>query len=235
MMCIAFGKTPELCYTGGGNGSIYLWKENKLNKIIPAHNGPIFAIYAHDQWEAYVTGGKDGTIILWNNQFTQIHKYNLNRASLSKNSKGILLYDLPSIRAICLASKKILIGTKNGEIIDIDKDGIMSIIIQGHGEGELWGLSCHPSKMEICTISDDKTLRVWSIDSKRFTMMNGKVFDKLGRSCEYSPDGKFIAVGFKEGTVCVLKTDTLDIIETVHHRSQEISDLKFSPGIYILL
>ena len=130
MMCITFGKLPELCYTGGGDGSIYVWNNRVLTKVIPAHNGPIFAIYAHDQWEAYVSGGKDGCIILWNGEFSQIHKYSLNKSSLSTNSNGILLFDNPSVRAICLASKKILIGTKNGEIIDIDKDGVMNIVIQ---------------------------------------------------------------------------------------------------------
>ncbi len=61
-------------------------------------------------------------------------------------------------------------------------------------------------------------------------MINGKVFDKLGRSCEYSPNGKLIAVGFMDGVVCVLKADTLEILETVNHRKREISELKFSPG-----
>ena len=122
MMCITFGKLPELCYTGGANGSIYVWTNRVLTKIIPAHNGPIFAIYAHDQWEAYVTGGKDGSIILWNGEFSQIVKYNLTKASLSSKSNGILLFDNPTVRAICLASKKILIGTKNGEIVDIGKN-----------------------------------------------------------------------------------------------------------------
>ncbi len=130
MMCIAFGKDANLCYTGGGNGSIYVWNDQKLTKVITAHKGPIFAIYAHDQYEAYVTGGKDGCIILWNSQFNQIHTYSLNKNSLSKQSKGVLLSDQPSIRAICLAAKKILIGTKNGEIIDIDKDGVMNIVTQ---------------------------------------------------------------------------------------------------------
>lgn len=137
MMCITFGKTADLCYTGGGNGSIYIWKEQKLAKLIPAHNGPIFAIYAHEQWEAYVTGGKDGSIVLWNDKFAQIHKYSLNKTSLSKESKGVLLSENPAIRAISLASKKILIGTKNGEIIDIEKDGTMSIVVQVLREREL--------------------------------------------------------------------------------------------------
>jgi microtubule-associated protein-like 6 len=230
MLCITFGKTPELCYTGGGNGSIYVWKEHNLVKLIPAHNGPIFSIYAHEKWEAYVTGGKDGSIVLWNGDFNQIHKYTLNKASLSKKTRGTLLNDNPSIRAISLASKKILIGTKNGEILDIDKDGVMGIVVQGHGEGELWGLATHPNKIQCCTASDDKTLRIWNIESKNTYLIRGVLFDKLARACQYSPDGKVIAVGFKDGHVKILNADTLAVLTSVSHRTQEISDIKFSPG-----
>ena len=61
-------------------------------------------------------------------------------------------------------------------------------------------------------------------------MITGKIFDKLGRSCEYSPNGLLIAVGFKDGLVSVVKADTLEIMKTVNHRTKEISELKFSPG-----
>lgn len=128
-------------------------------------------------------------------------------------------------------------GTKHGEIIDIDKDGAIGIVVQGHGEGELWGLSTHPKKLECCTISDDNTLRIWNIEPEKRCMVNGKLFDSAGRACEYSPDGKIIAIGFKNGTVCVLNAVTLEVLETVRHRSQEISDIKFSPwtGKYLVV
>ena len=104
---------------------------------------------------------------------------------------------------------------------------------KGHGEGELWGLACHPTKLEFCTASDDQTLRVWSIENKRRVLLQGKVFDKEIRSCQYSPNGKLIAIGFKNGQVSVVKSENLEIIDNVNHRKEEISDLKFSPGKFI--
>ena len=60
--------------------------------------------------------------------------------------------------------------------------------------------------------------------------MNMKVLDHLGRSCDYSPDGSLIAVGMKDGTVIVMKADTLEDIKRLNNRSQEISDVRFSPS-----
>ena len=46
-MCVVFGKTAENCYTGGGDGSIYIWFQTSLErKIDDAHKGPVFTITA---------------------------------------------------------------------------------------------------------------------------------------------------------------------------------------------
>jgi microtubule-associated protein-like 6 len=61
----------------------------------------------------------------------------------------------------------------------------------------MWGLSTHPRKNEICTVSDDKTVRIWSLKERR--MLRCQTFEKLLRTCEYSQDGNTIAVGSKDG------------------------------------
>ena len=38
--------------------------------------------------------------------------------------------------------------------------------MQGHKEGELWGLAVHPSTNLFVTASDDKTVCTWSLDTK---------------------------------------------------------------------
>lgn len=45
-------------------------------------------------------------------------------------SSGLLLEDNPSIRAITLGHGHILLGTKNGEILEIDKSGPMTVLVQ---------------------------------------------------------------------------------------------------------
>jgi WD40 repeat protein len=58
-----------------------------------------------------------------------------------------------------------------------------------------------------------------------------KVLSKLARSCEFSPDGSIIAVGMKDGSVLVIKTDTFEELKMITNRNSEISDVKFSPSM----
>ena len=99
---------------------------------------------------------------------------------------------------------------------------------QGHMEGEAWGLATHPSKPSCVTVSDDGTLRVW--DTQTHTMTRLFSLGKPARCVGYSVDGGAIAVGFKDGSFMVLESGSLKEMATVHHRKEEISDVKFSPS-----
>ena len=100
--------------------------------------------------------------------------------------------------------------------------------LQGHGEGEVWGLDTHPCDDECVTVSDDKTLRVW--DLKYLRLKKVKKLKKGGRAVAYSPDGVSLAVGQNDGGFLILDAETLEKVVGFHDRKEEISDIKFSPG-----
>ena len=81
--------------------------------------------------QGFVTGGKDGVIGLWDDQFERCLKtYAVKQENLAAGSRGMLIAESPAVRAIVLGHGKILVGTKNGEILEVDKAGPMTLLTQ---------------------------------------------------------------------------------------------------------
>lgn len=81
-----------------------------------------------------MTGGKDGAVGLWDDQFERCLKtYSISKEAIAAESKGMLTMNTPAVRAIVLGHGKILVGTMNGEILEVDKAGPMTILAQVRG------------------------------------------------------------------------------------------------------
>lgn len=62
---------------------------------------------------------------------------------------------------------KILVGTKDGEILEVgEKNAASNLLIDCHMEGEIWGLATHPSKDIFISASNDGTARIWDLSDK---------------------------------------------------------------------
>ena len=104
-----------------------------------------------------------------------------------------------SVKALDCVGGQAVVGTKDNEVYVVDMGSKeVRCATQGHC-AELWGLATHPSQAMCVTAGDDKLLRCWDLAGK--AGVSGKVMGLpyMGRSLAMSPDGRHVAVGFKEG------------------------------------
>lgn len=82
-------------------------------------------------------------------------------------SMNVLIYLTSRPSCLCLLQGKILVGTKDGEIIEVgEKNAASNTMINGHTQGGIWGLASHPSKDVFISASDDGTIRIWDLADK---------------------------------------------------------------------
>jgi microtubule-associated protein-like 6 len=202
-----------------------------------------------------VTGGQDGRVICWDSSLGKVLDgdkecfFNLAEKRDDGPEKGT--YKMAPkcfkriIRSVCMNKDctKVLVGTKGSEIYefsaraDFGRNLNDGPLIQAHCKDELWGLAMHPTKPEYCTVGDDKTVRVWDLNTRRLIKM--QKLDEMCRAVCYSPDGSLIAVGQggsvgrgkrkKDGAFKVLNESDLSSLYEGHESHEWIQDVKFSP------
>lgn len=200
---------------------------------IEAHQKAVNAMWSNSTGNIIVTGGAEGSVIIWNldNTGTDKSKPLAFNFLLTKISEFTIFGSAP-IRTLCLSNKsgssKLLVGTMQSEVMEFDVDGHCKsltnrrVLVSGHFKDELWGLAVRPysaespeTNGEYCTVGDDGYLRIWSIQNRR--QLSCLKLGGLARCCAYSPDGQYIAVGFggnvgkgkknkEDGTVRVYRT-----------------------------
>ena len=75
-------------------------------------------------------------------------------------------------------------------------------VYQGHTEGELWALAVHQSQPVFATGSDDKSIRLWSME--HHSMLSRCSVPHPVRSLAFSPNGSHLAAGMQDGSFTVL-------------------------------
>jgi len=270
MMCIAFDD-KGITYAGSADGHIYRFAEQTMDLAVKAHGAAkelakVTALWFHPGRKLLISSGDDGFIHLWDPQGwsrgsspAPVKSFDLNKWVSKEYLRGMPVKlegmgeapkDEDKVKLGSPAAAHSLYGDEEGHLlvgtvcneiyeIDLGQDEPPMCYMQGH-YNELWGLSAHPSRQEFATVSEDMTLRTWDMATR--TMKNMARLDGPGRSCTYSPDGRYIAVGIgtggkakgrpnpNEGKWLLYDAEELSLLfEPPQKRSERIADLKFSP------
>ncbi|RHZ30230.1 hypothetical protein DYB31_010812 [Aphanomyces astaci] len=213
------GKPSSKLIVGAHDGSLYVLDDKNVSRVLKAHTGPAYALFASRNFDIAIP-------------LTKL--FNLLPPDASKKGGAATSSSLFGVRSVCFNSEhtRILLGTSGSDVVQFDRMGTKATV--------LWGLAVHPAKPEYCTVGDDKTLRVWSTEHR--LQLRVKSLECVARACAYSNAAPFcIAVGFggrigkrkkhvKEGGVVVFSADSLEIVFEDKPSKEWISEIKFSPN-----
>ncbi|KAG2516785.1 hypothetical protein JM16_007566 [Phytophthora kernoviae] len=230
----------SLVVTGCASGHIYLWEACVVGRVIPAHSGSVYAIHATTLGCA--TGGRDGHVKLWaRTTFAPLADFDVSGCQPAPHNAAV--------RSLCwdVAEDRLLLGTKGTELLELSRlTGDTILVTESHFDhtAQLQGLSAHPLRPGlVATAGGDHTVRVWHLE-KRCAIAK-TTLDGALRSVAYSPDGKWLAVGFggssetsknshKDGAFAVLDAQTLELLHEGRDSKLSALDMTFSPDLTLL-
>jgi len=217
---VKFNKDNAL--TGCFTGEMFIWGGGSISKAVKLHERPLDAIHVHSQY--VLTGGRDGKVSVLSNSYAILFQIPLSPQQFTSVSTEVRALCLNE------AANSLVIGTFGSEIfqvpIDMQKKGIGApkALIHGHfspakkDNNEAWGMAAFSQKDQVVSVSDDGTLRVWDTQAKKLIQtVDLNLNDKgqplpvdpatkelpngaKGRSVCVSKNGKYCAVGFRDGS-----------------------------------
>ncbi|KAL4103022.1 hypothetical protein PRIC1_006759 [Phytophthora ramorum] len=229
-----------LVVTGCASGHLYAWEACTVARVIPAHTGSVYAIHATSLGCA--TGGRDGHVKLWaRTTLTPLADFDVAGCQPAPQNAAV--------RSLCwdVAEDRLLLGTKGAELFELSRlTGESILVSESHYDRtvQLQGLAAHPLRPElVVTAGGDHTVRLWHL-GKRCVVAKA-AFDAALQSAAYSPDGKWLAVGFggsgatsknshKDGAFAVLDGQTLELLHEGRDSKLSALDMTFSPDLTLL-
>ncbi|XP_072318016.1 echinoderm microtubule-associated protein-like 6, partial [Eucyclogobius newberryi] len=141
----------DITFSGALSGDVLVWSNGLLVRTVAnAHAAGIFSLHVSE--DGFASGGRDGCVRLWDQDFNPITRINLRESP--QGYAGL------SVRSVCWRADRVLAGTQDGEVFEVlvrDRDQPV-LLVQGHSEGELWALDTHPKQQVALTGGDDRSL-----------------------------------------------------------------------------
>jgi WD40 repeat protein len=223
------------CITGGSNGMLYHWRERQLVAAKQVHpkGSTVHTVFATKT--AVLSGGSDNKI--------RILDLSLNETRTE---------DLPSCpRAIDMHDTSILVGLRNGSIIEIS-GGRKTELMSSHFDGEVWGLAVSAASPNIVvTTGDDNTINVWDTTQRKrigTAVLEAQAGEERksgagastmaitrpnqqSRGVAINPRTGHVAIGFNDGhfSVRASVTNLTQVVTNGHDAKEWIEVIAYSP------
>nr|CCA16442.1 echinoderm microtubuleassociated protein putative [Albugo laibachii Nc14] len=167
---------------------------------------------------------------------------------------ALMLHRNSKFKSICASNDRVLISTNQSEIFEIldlhidpadqkrseHVNGRVIFHVRGHCEnlipsgqavGTFRGIASHPKKLRFASTSEDGNIQVWDAPSHSLLFhhsLNSEYAHKCPHVLLFSPDGKHISVGCKDGTLLIFNEELCEIIHEKLAGTLPITTMQFS-------
>ena len=209
--CATFDEKGN-CFLGAMNGNVYKWVDRSLEKTYPVGRGLVHSINYVEG--ALITGSYDHTVRVFDEGMSEIH-----------------VFDAKAIpRALDRNGDNYLVGAKDGSIKE-HTQGQITVLMEGHCEGEAWGLGVTGNYLVSC--GDDNQVMAFDYMERKIhskgvinevagaarkvgagaSTLSKKPPNQCARGIGYNKANGNIAVGVNDGSVQI--RESIDNISTV--------------------
>lgn len=235
--CVRRSATQQVYYTGGYSGNIYSW-DNLRPKTEAKLKSPVRVLHSFDNF--LYSGDSKGQVTRW----VISQSMSLMPDNEERNKVPQIEDYLPDIVSIFIKNNSVLIGTKGSDIYE-SKGGTLKQLMNGHCQGEIWGLAVCPVSNHFITGGGDRFLRVWDADSRKMLVKHQEKDDpEIMSALDWSNNGKLIVAGSVGSNIYLYevklslgdKEDKKHLTLLGKHLSQSketskwIQDIKISPN-----
>lgn len=232
--------TGNIAFTPDGNrlavaSSIGIWiydvrpgKEKELD-LLTGHTGEVTFITLSPDGKILASGGRDGTIRLWdvvtgeNKKQLTGHKWAISSLAFSPDGQTL---------ASAIGHEAEMIPPQIGIEIDIKlwniETGEVAATFRGHGK-DITSLAFSPDGKTLASSGKDSKVLLWNVATGRNAMLLTE-HDENVFYIGFSPDGKTIATGSWDDTVKLWDATTSSLKNTIIEKGfVGVSSVAFSP------
>ncbi|KAJ3439788.1 echinoderm microtubule-associated protein-like elp-1 [Anaeramoeba flamelloides] len=202
--------------TGTRQGLLYLWdrEQKNIKKQVRNHKQACNVLCFIQANNYIISGGKEGDLLIRDSVTLEKH-------SIIKSINGG-----PITALDYLDQNKIVTGTFKNQIWTTNLSFDLSEKIFSCHHGEVLGVACHVQIPQFVTTSLDRSVRVWSIETKQ--QLNRLAINGQPKCVIYSPDYQNIVIGMLGGGIVIVSSQTLKTITTKKISTEEISCMVYS-------
>lgn len=251
---VAYSPDGELLATGNQNGQINLWRtDGSLLHTLDHHEAPIRSLVFSPDGQQLVSASLDKTLSLWSRNGILLdilkgHQAGVWRAAFSPDGRTIAsaggdnavilwqannpfrqsFYDVSGLALRAIYShdgNTLVMSDLNNQIILFHLDSLTRRVIPAH-EAVVMNLARHPQLEQFLSVSEDTTLKRWSMDGTLLQTYEGH--DKAVLATDWHPNGQDILTGTATGHLYHWSVDGT-LVKRWSGHSAPIRDIAYSP------